>query len=207
MALNSFSMNTKFSATLNSSVFSQWLAKISRFFSVKKITWLLIIIAVYSAINAAYLFTRIKQISAFNAAVSVGLPPKTDLQSFEAKFSTAFWLAKNERYKEATLLFNKALNLANTTQKSAIQYNLGNIFFRRGLVINGANMTVRDEAEYLFRQAKTAYQQSLRLDNTFWDARHNMDRILTMLPGTPTPGAGESDTPGLIMGSIPVGLP
>jgi tetratricopeptide (TPR) repeat protein len=207
MALNSFSMNKKFSATLNSSVFSQWLAKISRFFSVKKITWLLIIIAVYSAVNAAYLFTRIKQINAFNAAVSVGLPPKTDLQSFEAKFSTAFWLAKNERYKEATLLFNKALNLANTTQKSAIQYNLGNIFFRRGLVINGANMTVRDEAEYLFRQAKTAYQQSLRLDNTFWDARHNMDRILTMLPGTPTPGAGESDTPGLIMGSIPVGLP
>ena len=129
------------------------------------------------------------------------------MQSFEAKFSTAYWLAKNERYKEATLLFNKSINNADNTQKAAIQYNLGNIFFRRGLAINGANMTVRDEAEYLFVQAKTAYQQSLRLDNSFWDARHNMDRILTMLPGTPTPGVGESDTPGLIMGSIPVGLP
>lgn len=183
------------------------LTKITHFFSVKKLTWLLIIIAIFATISTAYLYSRIKQIDAFNAAVSAGLPPKTDLQSFEAKFSTAFWLAKNERYKEATLLFNKALNSANTTQKAAIQYNLGNIFFRRGLTINGANMTVRDEAEYLFRQAKTAYQQSLRLDNSFWDARHNMDRILTMLPGTPTPGAGESDTPGLIMGSIPVGLP
>ena len=68
-------------------------------------------------------------------------------------------------------------------------------------------MTVRDEAEYLLRQAKTAYQQSLRLDNSNWGARHNLDRLLTMLPGTPTPGVGESDTPGLIMGSIPVGLP
>jgi len=207
MALNSLNMNEKSSGSFNLILLRTGLAKISRFFSVKKITWLLLIISISSALNLAYLVTRINQINAFNAAVSVGLPPETDRQSFEAKFSTAFWLAKNERYKEATLLFNKAINQANNTQKSAIQYNLGNIFFRRGLVINGANMTVRDEAEYLFRQAKTAYQQSLRLDNSFWDARHNMDRILTMLPGTPTPGAGESDTPGLIMGSIPVGLP
>lgn len=193
---------------LNSlSVKESYLVKVRRFFTVSKITWLLILIAITSAISAAYSYTRIKQIAAFNLAVSTGKSPETDLQSFEARFATAFWLAKNERYKEATLLFNKALNNANTTQKAAIQYNLGNIFFRRGLIINGANMTVRDEAEYLFFQAKTAYQQSLRLDNSFWDARHNLDRILTMLPGTPTPGAGESDTPGLIMGNIPVGLP
>jgi hypothetical protein len=66
---------------------------------------------------------------------------------------------------------------------------------------------VRDEAEYLLRQAKTAYLQSLRFDNSNWGARHNLDRLLTMLPATPTPGVGESDTPGLIMGNIPVGLP
>lgn len=193
---------------LNSlSVKESYLVKVRRFFTVSKITWLLILIAITSTISAAYSYTRIKQIAAFNLAVSTGKSPETDLQSFEARFATAFWLAKNERYKEATLLFNKALNNANTTQKAAIQYNLGNIFFRRGLIINGANMTVRDEAEYLFFQAKTAYQQSLRLDNSFWDARHNLDRILTMLPGTPTPGVGESDTPGLIMGNIPVGLP
>ena len=189
------------------SVTDAYIAKIRRFFTVTKITLLLLIIAIICALNAVYSYRRLKQIDAFNLAVSTGKPPETDLQSFEAKFSTAYWLAKNERYKEATLLFNKALNNADNTQKAAIQYNLGNIFFRRGLAINGANMTVRDEAEYLFVQAKTAYQQSLRLNNSFWDARHNMDRILTMMPGTPTPGVGDSDTPGLIMGSIPVGLP
>ena len=189
------------------SVTDAYIAKIRRFFTVTKITLLLLIIAIICALNAVYSYRRLKQIDVFNLAVSTGKPPETDLQSFEAKFSTAYWLAKNERYKEATLLFNKSINNADNTQKAAIQYNLGNIFFRRGLAINGANMTVRDEAEYLFVQAKTAYQQSLRLDNSFWDARHNMDRILTMLPGTPTPGVGESDTPGLIMGSIPVGLP
>ena len=181
--------------------------RISHFFTVKKLTWLFAIITTAAALSSLYYFNRIQQIEAFNEAISAGKPPKTDLQSFEAKFSTAYWLAQNERYKEATLLFNKALNGATTEQKAAIQYNLGNIFFRRGLIINGTSMTVRDEAEYLFRQAKTAYQQSLRLDHSNWGARHNLDRLLTMLPGTPTPGVGESDTPGLIMGNIPVGLP
>ena len=183
------------------------LRKITHFFSVTKLTYLLIIIAISSGVSSLYAYNRLQQITAFNQAISDGKPPKTDTQSFEAKFATAYWLAMNERYKEATLLFNKALNNANTEQKAAIHFNLGNIFFRRGLAINGANMTVRDEAEYLLRQAKTAYQQSLRLDNSNWGARHNLDRLLTMLPGTPTPGVGESDTPGLIMGSIPVGLP
>lgn len=175
--------------------------------SSRKLTWLLVIIAAGSAIGIANQFNRIQQIEAFNDAVIHAKTPKTDVQSFEAKFSTAYWLAKNERYKESSLLFVHLLEQANTSQKSAIQHNLGNIFFLRGLAINGTNMTVRDETEYLLRQAKSAYQLGLRLENNHWDTRHNLDRVLTMLPATPTPGAGESDTPGLIMGNIPVGLP
>lgn len=181
--------------------------KICGFFTVTIITWLLVIIVLLSTASSIYLYLRIQKIDAFNYAISTGKQPKTDAQSFEAKFATAYWLANNERYKEATLLFNNLQNTATPIQKAAIQFNLGNIFFKRGLFINGTSMTVRDEAEYLFRQAKTAYQQSLRLNPDDWGARHNLDRILTMMPGTPTPGVGESDTPGLIMGNIPVGLP
>lgn len=181
--------------------------RITQRLTVKVLTVLFLLLATAAAITSVYHYKRIQQIDAFNLAISTGKPPQTDLQSFEAKFSTAYWLAKNERYKEATLLFNKALNGATTEQKAAIQYNLGNIFFRRGLAIGGTNYTVKDEAEYLLMQAKTAYQLSLRQDNSNWGARHNLDRLLTMLPETPTPGAGESDSPGLIMGSIPVGLP
>jgi tetratricopeptide (TPR) repeat protein len=180
---------------------------LKKIISVKVLTIFFITTATVAAITCFYNLSRIQQIEAFNLAISSGKPPKTDLQSFEAKFSTAYWLAQNERYKESTLLFNKALNNASTEQKAAIHYNIGNIFFRRGLAIGGTSYTVKDEAEYLLMQAKTAYQLSLRLDNTNWGARHNLDRLLTMLPETPTPGVGESDSPGLIMGSIPVGLP
>ena len=175
--------------------------------SVKKLTWMLAITALASGLGAVYEVNRIHQIQAFNTALSEGKSPQTDMQSFEAKFSTAYWLARKDRYKESTLLFLQLAEKGDANQRSAIQHNLGNIFFLRGLAINGTNLTVRDEAEYLLRQAKSAYQLSLRQDNSHWDTRHNLDRVLTMLPATPTPGVGESDTPGLIMGNIPVGLP
>lgn len=181
--------------------------KIKSLFTVKKLTWFLVFLSLICLLASVYTFNRIRQIDAFNAAVAVGKTPATDKQSFEARFATALYLAKRERYKEATLLFTQALPQADASQKSAISYNIGNMFFLRGLAINGTNNTVRDEAEYLLRQAKAAYVSSLKSDNSHWDARHNLDRLLTMLPGTPTPGVGESDTPGLIMGNIPVGLP
>ncbi len=180
---------------------------IKSWLTVKKLTWIFGLVCLLCIIASALTYQRIKQIHAFNAAVSVGKTPDTDRQSFEAKFATALYLAKKERYKEATLLFTQMLPKGSKQQQATVQYNIGNMFFLRGLAINGTNMTVRNEAEYFIRQAKNAYQASLKLDNMQWDARHNLDRLLTMLPGTPTPGVGESDTPGLIMGNIPVGLP
>jgi mxaK protein len=180
---------------------------IFKILNAKKLTWIFTILAVFSIAGAGYEINRIRQIQAFNEAILNAKSPKTDMQSFEAKFATAYWLAKNERYKESTLLYTNLLAHANNKQKEAIQHNLGTIFFHRGLAINGTNMTVGKETEYLLRQAKNLYQQAVRLDNSHWDSRHNLDRLILLLPGTPTPGVGESDSPGLIMGNIPVGLP
>lgn len=180
---------------------------IFKMMSTKKLVWILSILVVTSAIAAGFQVHRIIQMQAFNNAILNAKSPITDMQSFEAKFATAYWLARNERYKESTLLYTKLLERANNKQKEAIQHNLGTIFFLRGLALNGTNMKVGKETEYLLRQAKNLYQQAVRLDNSHWDSRHNLDRLILLLPGTPTPGVGESDSPGLIMGNIPVGLP
>lgn len=175
--------------------------------SAKKMTLILLVTALTAATGAAWQYNRMRQIERFNTAVQTGKSPVTDTQSFEAKFSAAYWLAKGGRYQDATLLFLQLMESGTENQRSAVQFNLGNIFFLRGLAINGRDLTVRDEAVYLMTQAKTAYMQSLRLNSLHWDARHNLDRVLTMLPSEPQPGVGESDSPGLIMGNIPVGLP
>ena len=54
------------------------LRKIMHFFSVTKLTYLLIIIAITSGISSLYAYNRVQQIAAFNQAISDGKPPKTD---------------------------------------------------------------------------------------------------------------------------------
>ncbi len=181
--------------------------KLAQHFTVKKLTWTFAVIALICMAGSLLTYKRIKQIDAFNQSVRTGKPPETDKESFEAKFATALYLAKKERYKESTLLFNALMPKANTAQKSAVQYNLGNIFLLRANAMSGNSASVHQEAEYLLLQAKTAYVSSLKLDHTQWDAKHNLDRLLGLLPEHPTPGAGEGDKAGLIMGNIPVGLP
>lgn len=175
--------------------------------SAQKLTAVLLVTAIAAGLAAGWQANRIRQIENFNRAVSSGKTPVTDTQSYEAKFSTAYWLAKSGRFQDSTMLFLQLLESGTPAQQSAVQFNLGNIFFLRGLAINGRDMTVRDEAIYLVTQAKTAYMQSLRLDSSQWDARHNLDRVLTMLPSDPPPGQSDEGNVGLIMGNIPVGLP
>lgn len=173
----------------------------------KKLTLVLLATAVASGVGAAWQAKRIGQIQSFNEAVLTGKTPATDTGSFEARFSAAYWLARSGRYQDATLLFSQLLEHGTPAQQAIVHYNLGNIFFLRGLAIHGRDLTVRDEATYLFTQAKNSYLQSLRLDEAQWYARHNLDRVLSMLPDEPSLGVGESDSPGLLMGNIPAGLP
>jgi hypothetical protein len=176
--------------------------------SVKKLTITLIVIAIASTMGVVTELSRIRQINAFNLAVSTGKSPQTDRQSLEAKFSTAYWLAKNERFKEATLLYSQLTEKGTPSQRAAVHHNIGNMFFLKSLQVSGGNdPKVRDEVEYLLTQAHSSYKQALKLDNSNWGTRRNLDRVITLLPETPTPGVGESDSPGLIMGNIPVGLP
>lgn len=181
--------------------------KLARFLSVKKLTWAFALIAFICLAGSVFTYRHIQQIDAFNVAVLAGKTPETDKESFEAKFATALYLAKKERFKEATLLFTALIPKANAAQKSAVQYNVGNIFLLRANAMGGRGAAVSQETEYLLQQSKTAYVASLKLDNTQWDAKHNLDRLLGLLPETPTPGVGEGDKAGLIMGNVPVGLP
>ena len=180
---------------------------LNQLFTIKYITVIALFIAFLSILSVVLNSFYLYKIHKFNEQIFKGESPSSFEQSFEARFSVAYWLAKKEVFKEATILFNNLMKEADDDQKSALQYNIGNIFFKRGLIIRGTNITVRDETEYLFQQANKAYRQSLKFRPYYMDAKHNLDRLLTMLPTDPTPGIGDSDSPGLIMGNIPVGLP
>lgn len=176
--------------------------------SVNKLVIGLLVVSAVAVATIAYSWQRIQQVEAFNAAVLAAKTPQTDRQSVEAKYAVAYWLAKNERYKESTLLFTKLIDQSNASQRAAILHNVGNMFFLRAIQLTGGNdNSTRDELEYLLSQAAASYKSALKADNSFWGTRRNYDRVLALLPEKPTPGVGESDNPGLIMGNIPNGLP
>jgi mxaK protein len=176
--------------------------------SVKKLSILFIVTSIASVAVMAYSWNRIQEIKAFNQAVNTGKTPQTDRQSVEAKYATAYWLAKNERFKEATLLFSQLTNKGTPVQRASVYHNLGNMFFLKSLQVGGSNQAnVRDEQEYLLSQAFSAYKSGVKTENSNWGTRRNLDRVILLMPEKPTPGVGDSENPGLIMGNIPNGLP
>ncbi|MFW5432607.1 MAG: hypothetical protein ACKE5M_00840 [Methylophilaceae bacterium] len=179
-----------------------------KFLTVKKLSWGLGIIAILTVAGIAHQLTRLNQINDFNQAVTTGEPPKTDGLSYEAKYSQAYWLADKEYYKESTKLFTGLTHTSTLTNRAAVFHNIGNMFFLKALRIDSGNdPRARDEAEYLLTEAKTAYKNAVKLDNSNWGTRRNLDRVLSLLPDVPTPGISDSDSAGMIMGNIPVGLP
>ncbi|HSI43876.1 MAG TPA: hypothetical protein VK949_05995 [Methylotenera sp.] len=154
-------------------------------------------------------------IEQFNMAVTANGKVAKDDYKFEAKYAAAYQLARNGRYQDASQLFGQLLEMtASKSQLSAVQYNLGNIFLVRGLLVNhnatagesAEENKVKDEAQYLINQAKLAYQQSLRLDHSHLDAKYNLDRALRLLPENPV-AKDDQDELGIVMGNIPSGLP
>lgn len=173
---------------------------------------ILVALLVIGIVGTLAIGKHLYSIEQFNkAATTNGKVTNTDFK-FEAKYASAYQLAKNGRYQDASQLFGQLMEMQGTkSQISAVQYNLGNIFLMRGLLVNhnaneGGNGEVKDESEYLINQAKMAYQQSLRLDNQHIDARYNLDRVLRLLPENPI-AKDDQDQLGIVMGNIPSGLP
>lgn len=171
---------------------------------------------VLGIIGTLFVGKQLYQIEQFNQAVK--LPGSSTTKGFnaefkfEAKYAAAYHLAKLGRYQDASQLFGQLLEMhATKAQLAAVHYNLGNIFLLRGLLVNhnasdNPDGKVKDEAEYLINQAKLAYQHSLRLDHTHIDVKHNLDRVLRLLPETPS-STNEQEELGIVMGNIPSGLP
>jgi len=179
-----------------------------KFLTVKQLSWVLAITAIAAAAGIAHQFNRLNQINAFNEAVTTGVPPKTDKLSYEAKYAQAYWLAKKEYYKESTKLFTGLTQTNTANHRSSVLHNIGNMFFHKAIRLNiGSDTRSRDEAEYLLTEAMTAYKNAIKLDNSNWGTRRNLDRVLSLLPETPQAGLSDSDSPGMVMGNIPVGLP
>lgn len=168
---------------------------------------MLVLMLLAGITGSAFIGQRLDEVERFNRALVSGGKPSSNVFKFESKFAAAYATAKSGRFQDASQLFGQLMEMpASNRQLAAVQYNLGNIYLLRGLLVKHNGDEVKDEAEYLINQARLAYLQSLRLDNSHIDARHNLDRVLRLLPENPAT-EDEQDKLGVVMGSIPTGLP
>ncbi len=150
---------------------------------------------------------QLYKVETFNEAILNGRKPALNNYVFERKYAAAYTLASNGRFQDASQLFGQLLEMDIDKQKrAAVQYNLGNIFLTRGLLVHQNGTEVRDKAEYLFNQARIAYKQSLSLDNQHLDVKYNYDRVLRLLPKDAN-YRDEKEELGIVVESLPTGLP
>jgi mxaK protein len=169
----------------------------------------LLLVALLLAGLAATLIAglRLHEIATVNAALRGAGTADAAAYPFEARFAAAYRLAQQGRYADAARILGQLQeSAAGPQQAAAVQYNLGILFLSRGLPVHRNGETVRDEAEYLLNQARIAFQQTLRINPEAEEARYCLDWVLSLLPETPA-GADTADKPGVVMGSVPAGLP
>lgn len=165
---------------------------------------LMFYVGIIGTIAAGY---QLNKIEVFNQAILHGNKPPFNDYQFETKYAAAYTLASNGRYQDASQLFGQLLEMdIDEQQRAAVQYNLGNIFLSRGLLVHQNGAEVKDKAEYLFNQARMAYKQSLTSDNQHIDVKYNYDRVLRLLPKE-SRYKDEKEELGIIMESLPTGLP
>ena len=108
--------------------------KIIKLLNVKTITVFLFIVAGYFLYLLSFSSYELYKIDKFNETLKKCEAPQQFEQGYEARFSTAFQIAKKGHFKEATILFNNLSKEGTDDQKSAVYYNIGNIYFKRGLL-------------------------------------------------------------------------
>ena len=147
------------------------------------------------------------KIDRLNHVIQAGEQVADEAYSYQKKFAAAYDLGQHQDYKHAVQLYSQLLETSpEINEKSRIQFNIANNLFLSGLLRRlNDDGTLKDEAKYAFSQARTAYEQSLRLNPESRSAKFNLSLLHSVMPmnvkGTP------KEQTGMELSNMPIGLP
>lgn len=184
--------------------------------STKRKNQVIIVVMLVSLAGTAYETYQTNKIGKVNHALTSGEVFNDDSYPFHKKFADAYQQGKTGNFKHAVQGFVQTLELANkkevqvfevsNTLKSTIYYNMGNNLFRSGLQrLVTADGAIQEEAKFDYLQAKSAYEQALKLDPTSRAAKFNLSMLLGVIPGNIK--TVPQDPSGMEISNLPQGLP
>lgn len=166
--------------------------------------------------GTAYEIYQTNKISMVNQALRAGEVIYDETYPFHKKFADAYQQGKTGNFKHAVQGFGQTLEIANKKSetafevspalKSNIHYNIGNNLFRSGLQrLVTADGAIQEQAKFDYLQAKSAYEQALKLDPSSRAAKFNLSLLLGVIPSNIK--TVPQDPSGMEISNLPQGLP
>lgn len=184
--------------------------------SINRKNQVIIVVMLVGLAGTIYEAYQTSKISKVNHALTTGEVFNDDSYLFHKKYADAYQQGKTGNFKHAVQGFGQTLELANKKEaqvfevsnaiKSNIYYNMGNNLFRSGLQrLVTADGAIQEEAKFDYLQAKSAYEQALKLDPTSRAAKFNLSLLLGVIPGNIK--TVPQDPSGMEISNLPQGLP
>jgi mxaK protein len=147
------------------------------------------------------------KIDKVNQSLLTGQPIADEAYPYQKKFAAAYDQGQHQDYKHAVQTYGQLLeSLPVASEQARIQFNIANNLFLSGLIRRlNDDGTLKDEAKYAFSQARTAYEQALRLDPDSRPAKFNLSLLHNVMPAS-MKGATKEQS-GMELSNLPIGLP
>lgn len=177
---------------------------------------LLILVLFVGLAGTVYEAYQTNKISKVNHALRFGEAINDESYLFHKKFTDAFHQGKTGNFKQAVQGFGQALEIAKKPDensfevspalKSNIHFNIANNLFRSGLQrLVTADGVIQEDAKFDYLQAKSSYEQALKLDPTSRAAKFNLSLLLGVIPSNIK--TVPQDPSGMEISNLPQGLP
>lgn len=103
-------------------------------------------------------------------------------QEVHRQFARAYSLQQQNDFKAAVKAYAEIEARPHSGLHMDIKFNLANLYFREAIRFREAGD--EDLAMPLIELAKQNYKEILRADNTYWDAKYNLELALFVAPDT-----------------------
>ncbi|MCP4300839.1 MAG: hypothetical protein GY783_09660 [Gammaproteobacteria bacterium] len=126
---------------------------------------------------------RLARDQRFNNALTADNAAAIDgSENAHRQFARAYSLQQQEDFKAAVKAYAAIEARPHSRLQMDIKFNLANLYFREALRFREAGD--EDLAMPLIELAKQNYKEILRADNTYWDAKYNLELALVAAPDT-----------------------
>ncbi|MES2500595.1 MAG: hypothetical protein V4605_07705 [Pseudomonadota bacterium] len=183
---------------------------------IKRKNQLLCLVLITGLLGTAYEAFQMNKINTVNRSLLSGEVINDENYPFHKKFADAYQQGKTANFKHAVQGFGQLLEVPKKQQeqifevnqdlKAQIHFNIANNLFRSGLQrIVAADGAIQEEAKFDYLQAKTSYEQALKLNPTLQIAKFNLSLLHSVIPGNIKTIA--QDPSGMEISNLPQGLP